>query len=604
MKEAQDLRTPQEKAGKRGGMSRIDAAVIALVVFFLFLAGFAGFYINKAVHYQDAFFLNTYINGIDASGKTAEQVKTLINSGVDGYRLEIRGRGGVTEYLTGESIGLYSEFDGSLEAMIEKQNPALWIFHSFKDSPFQIETMIAWDPVLLEQAIGQLKCLNPDQAIPAQNAYLSGYIDGQGYEIIPEQDGTQVDREIAAGGIRGAVKNLATAISLEELDAYIPPQVTKTDEQLVGQLDRRNRYIAVTITHRFGEQSEILDGDTIHKWLAFDEQGDIQLDEGAAAEYVAELARLHNTAYKPKRLKTSYGDTVTITGGSYGWRINQSAETAAICEIIRSGESQEREPIYSQTAAGHGEHDYGDTYVEINLTAQHLYYYVNGSLLMEADFVSGNESRGWSTPGGAYPLTYKQRNATLKGEGYATPVSYWMPFNGGIGMHDAKWRSSFGGAIYKTGGSHGCVNLPPAAAKTIYENISAGVPVLCYHLSGSAGTNTGIADPVLPTPPLPTQPLPAPPQPSETEPVETAPQETTRPSPPTLPPDPSGPHMSSAPPQETTPAATQLGGSGSPEILPPGQETSGPEPVPAETTAPAPAQPDGIGETPAIIPAG
>lgn len=96
--------------------------------------------------------------------------------------------------------------------------------------------------------------------------------------------------------------------------------------------------------------------------------------------------------------------------------------------------------------------------------------------MVQSDFVSGNESRGWSTPAGVYPLTYKQRNATLKGENYATPVSYWMPFNGGIGMHDAYWRSSFGGKIYKTNGSHGCINLPPAVAKTVYENISAGMP--------------------------------------------------------------------------------------------------------------------------------
>lgn len=60
-----------------------------------------------------------------------------------------------------------------------------------------------------------------------------------------------------------------------------------------------------------------------------------------------------------------------------------------------------------------------------------------------------------------------------------------MPFNGNIGLHDATWRSTFGGTIYKTSGSHGCVNLPPAVAKTIFENIAAGVPVLCYHLPGT-----------------------------------------------------------------------------------------------------------------------
>ena len=185
---------------------------------------------------------------------------------------------------------------------------------------------------------------------------------------------------------------------------------------------------------------------------------------------------------------------MTISRGHYGWKISQAAETAAVLSIIKNGEQQTREPEYSQKAASRGANDYGSTYVEINLTAQHLYFYKNGELLVETDFVSGNESRGWATPGGAYPLTYKQRNATLRGEGYATPVSYWMPFNGGIGLHDASWRGSFGGTIYKTGGSHGCINLPPKAAKTIFENISQGDPVLCYHLAGTESKKTAPAE--------------------------------------------------------------------------------------------------------------
>ncbi|MFR2849244.1 MAG: L,D-transpeptidase [Hungatella hathewayi] len=128
--------------------------------------------------------------------------------------------------------------------------------------------------------------------------------------------------------------------------------------------------------------------------------------------------------------------------------------------------------------------------MEINLTAQHLFFYKDGKLLVESDFVSGNSSKGYDTPPGAYPITYKERNATLKGEDYRTPVDYWMPFNGNIGMHDAGWRSSFGGNIFKTSGSHGCVNLPPSVAKTIYENIEAGMPVLCYTLEGTGSKTT------------------------------------------------------------------------------------------------------------------
>ena len=88
-------------------------------------------------------------------------------------------------------------------------------------------------------------------------------------------------------------------------------------------------------------------------------------------------------------------------------------------------------------------------------------------------------------------MTYKERNAMLVGENYETPVSYWMPFNQNVGLHDAVWRDSFGGSIYKTSGSHGCINLPYAIAKQIYGYAEKGMPVICYHLSGTeSGTTT------------------------------------------------------------------------------------------------------------------
>ena len=119
--------------------------------------------------------------------------------------------------------------------------------------------------------------------------------------------------------------------------------------------------------------------------------------------------------------------------------------------------------------------------MEIDLGKQHLYLYVEGELILESDFVSGNASRGWNTPAGVFGLTYKTTNAVLRGENYATPVSYWMPFNGNIGMHDATWRNSFGGEIYLTNGSHGCINLPYENAKVIYEYVYTGFPIVCYY---------------------------------------------------------------------------------------------------------------------------
>ena len=417
--------------------------------------------------------------------------------------LTIRERGGNEETISGEAIGLHAEFDGSLEALLENQNPMDWWkreWNTAQDNGVDssggiwIETMLAYDEELFSRAVKELDCMDEASMIPPEDARISEYQpETKSYEIIPAVQGTTLVLENVEQAVSEAVLSLSSEVDLEEKQCYTKPAVDTEDERLVSLAAQMNQYVGAVVTHTFGSSQEVLDGDTIHQWIVTDGTT-ASIDESQAAAYVKALAKTYDTAYQTKTLKTSYGKTVKITKGNYGWRINQAAETAAILEIIRKGEQQTREPEYSQTAASHDGKDYGDTYVEINLTAQHLFFYKNGKLLVESDFVSGNESRGWATPSGAYPLTYKERNATLKGEGYATPVSYWMPFNGGIGMHDASWRGSFGGTIYKTNGSHGCINLPPAVAKTIYENISAGMPVLCYHLEGTeagAGINTG-----------------------------------------------------------------------------------------------------------------
>ena len=165
------------------------------------------------------------------------------------------------------------------------------------------------------------------------------------------------------------------------------------------------------------------------------------------------------------------------------WDFNKK-ETKQLIKLIKKGAVKTKKPSYLQKAASHSKKDWGKTYVEINLTAQHIWYYKNGELLVDSDFVSGSLIRGWGTPQGVYDITYIQRDVILgvnSNASYRTPVTYWMPFNGNIGLHDATWRNKFGGSIYKTNGSHGCVNLPYETARIIFENISAGVPVICYY---------------------------------------------------------------------------------------------------------------------------
>ncbi|MBQ9443937.1 MAG: L,D-transpeptidase/peptidoglycan binding protein [Lachnospiraceae bacterium] len=247
-----------------------------------------------------------------------------------------------------------------------------------------------------------------------------------------------------------------------------------------AELPLADRIASMKITIPFGDETETLDGTTLTGWIETSADGRVSVDEEKAKQYVADLASKHDTFGRNRSFTTHDGKQITVSGGDYGYWMDRVSTRQELIAMILTGESGEFNPVYYSTASSYDADAIGDTYVEVNIGAQHLWVYKNGEVVNETDFVSGGLFKGNSTPEGTYAITYKERDSTLVGEGYESSVKYWMPFNGNIGLHDASWRDEFGGHIYYFKGSHGCLNLPTAKAAEIYDQVEKGEPVIVY----------------------------------------------------------------------------------------------------------------------------
>jgi len=211
--------------------------------------------------------------------------------------------------------------------------------------------------------------------------------------------------------------------------------------------------------------------------------GNFYVDEEKVRSYVSKLADKYDTYQKARTFYTSLGTTVNLEEGTgdYGWQLDQESTYEQVLEGIRAQKQMTLEPVWNHEGYCSPSKDLGDTYVEISLTTQTMWFYKDGSLVVKTPVVTGNPYAGHETPsGGVWALKDHMRNALLSGEGYRAPVDYWMPFNGGVGIHDLQSRYWFGGNVYLGGGSHGCINTPLSAVKLIYDGIEIGVPVIVY----------------------------------------------------------------------------------------------------------------------------
>lgn len=435
-------------------------------------------YMVGGLFFTSHFYWGTSINDTNVGGESLKVAEAKLEEMSSIYTLELRERHDKTEALAGSDIGLVYKTDKSIQDLKEVQGAWDWPLRMFESQKLQVMQEISYDKELLKNQVNSLKCLNDKNVRAPEDARIN-YIDGT-YQIVEGDQGNTVNATILYETIVTAIMKEESSLDLDAKGCYKVALYSKESPKLNALKNQLNSYLNAEITYDFGDRQEVIDKERLSSWLTINDNMEVVLNEEAIADYVVSLAKSYDTLGKERYFMTTTGKRVKVIGGDYGWKINVQDEIGELIKLIRQGKPAKRVPLYAKEALKHGNNDIGTTYVEINLSKQYIWFYKEGKLVVKGDIVTGNLRNHWDTPEGTYTLDYKKSNAVLRGPGYASPVKYWMPFNGGIGLHDASWRSSFGGEIYRTNGSHGCVNLPIQVASNIFANIEAGIPVICY----------------------------------------------------------------------------------------------------------------------------
>ncbi len=461
-------------------------------------------YIAAGVHFSDHFYPSTKFFGIKASGLTVEEVKRQVEKKVEGYQLQIKGRSsggsnsGAGDRITADEVGMKYRDNGMIDRAMRQQYPAVWPATLLKTilAPNEETLGTEYDSSLADSVIRNLTVFDSSRVIEPRNAELKYTADGA--VITKEVMGTRLDYDKTKTAIIHALDDGSTSIDLEKEGLYQNPEVYADDDALNEKANALNLVLGANVTLEMGDQSVQINPEmTAETFLSLDMDGNYYVDDSKVSSYIVKLADKTDTVGRKRTFHTSLGTTVELEGGDYGWTLDADSTAQELEEALKEKKKGTLEPVYFTTGLCRDKNDIGNTYVEIDLTNQHMWFYKNGSLIVDTPVVTGNPQKNNETPsGGVWSLKGKYRNATLKGEGYATPVDYWLPFNGGVGIHDLQKRYYFGGSVYNGAGSHGCINTPLAAVKLIYNGIGDGTPVVVYKDDSqeAVSQNTGMQD--------------------------------------------------------------------------------------------------------------
>ena len=454
--------------------------------FFIILLSVIAMYLGLAYYYAGGFSYGTWINGVYCTGKSVNEVNEELLRKCNYEGLTIIDGDGKSYIISAEEVCLTFDFDEALNAYYDRKNPYLWIDNligNAKDA--EIKPVVEYDETIYEKTVSELPFFHGTSDDDRILKIVKG---NQGYYLVNERSHV-LDEERAKEAIKLAFDGFEETLDLEEAGCYKNLPLTEEMEQELLLWNKIEDYQDCGIVYQFGEEEFPVDGSIVCDFLklddqgnfVFDDQGNLCTDEEKVYDFVDKLADEYDTVGGVRQFQATRGEVVTVEGGIYGNKMDRKAEKKYLLDAFLNKKREKHEPTYTQKAFRQGKNDIGDTYIEVDMTNQMLYYYVDGKLQIETPVVTGNTSRKRGTPTGTNYVYNKQKNRVLRGPDYASPVKFWLPVKGAIGIHDASWRSEYGGEIYKTNGSHGCINTPFEEVSKLYDMVEIGTPCVMFY---------------------------------------------------------------------------------------------------------------------------
>lgn len=445
-------------------------------------------YIGLAIYYHNAFAYGTWINNVYCTGRSIQEVNDDLARDFTYEGIIVYDKDGNSYEITAEQIDYQFDFVKALEIYQKRQNPWMWFESLSHGESTELMPVISYDRQALEELFEKISVLSLESERSDEEHVLSIIRTTQGYELVNER--TEVlSIEEARNAIINAIEDAETEIFLADKGCYHDLPLTAQMQDTLKVWEQVKNFQQCDIVYQMGDEQIHVDASVVCDWIeiaedgsfVIDDDGDLMLRENAIEEFVDALAEEYDTVGTSRQFRATRGELVTVEGGTYGNKIDRSAEVEYLKDAFLNKRKEVHEPAYTQKAQAQGKDDIGSTYIEVDMGEQMMYYYVDGEQKIATPIVTGNTSRRMGTPSGVNYVYLKQTDRILRGEGYASHVDFWMPVKGNIGIHDASWRSKFGGTIYQTNGSHGCINTPRDIMVQLYESAEVGTPVVMFY---------------------------------------------------------------------------------------------------------------------------